>query len=96
MREESLIEALQDINDIKCAIEGIAYAENKIDWEQRRYEIAKSAMQGMIANPTDFKRKDNEYSKERKLSAWEVAQVAMSFADALIVELKRAETNETR
>ena len=96
MREESLIEALQDISDIKCAVESIAYADNKIDWEQRRYEIAKSAMQGMIANPTDFKRKDNEYSKERKLSAWEVAQVAMSFADALIAELKRAETNETR
>ena len=89
MREESLIEALQDISDIKYAVESIAYADNKIDWEQRRYEIAKSAMQGMIANPTDFKRKDNEYSKERKLSAWEVAQAAMSFADALIAELKK-------
>ena len=88
MREESLIEALQDISDIKCAVESIAYVDNKIDWEQRRYEIAKSAMQGMIANPTDFKRKDNEYSKERKLSAWEVAQVAGASADALIPELK--------
>ena len=89
MREESLIEALQDISDIKCAVESIAYVDNKIDWEQRRYEIAKSAMQGMIANPTDFKRKDNEYSKERKLSAWEVAKVSVSFADALIAELKK-------
>lgn len=94
MREESLIEASQDISDIKCAVESIAYVDNKIDWEQRRYEIAKSAMQGMIANSTDFKRKDNEYSKERKLSAWEVAQVAVSFADALIAELKK--TNETK
>lgn len=63
-------------------------------WEERRYDVAKSAMQAIISNPTDFKLKDNEYTKERKLFAWEVAKVAVQYADALIAELKK--TNETK
>ena len=94
MREESLIEALQDINDIKCAIEGIAYAENKIDWEQRRYEIAKSAMNAMLANPELLQ---VVTSKEYVVGTFcqnRVSKVSVDYADALIAELKK--TNETK
>ena len=93
MREESLIEALQDINDIKCAIEGIAYAENKINWEQRRYEIAKDAMVGIIANSHNY---DYRYVERRcsqnytyKLERADIVHRAVLYADALIAELKK-------
>lgn len=83
MREESLIEALQDINDIKCAIEGIAYADNKIDWEQRRYEIAKTVLPKML----DWLTVSGTISQE-SIEDNRVARNAVFFADALITELK--------
>lgn len=92
MREESLIEALQDISDIKYAVESIAYADNNIDWEQRRYEIAKSAMNAMLANPELLQ---VVTSKEYVVGTFcqnRVAKVSVDYADALIAELKK--TNE--
>lgn len=83
MREESLIEALQDINDIKCAIEGIAYADNQIDWEQRRYEIAKAVLPKML----DWLTVSGTISQE-SIEDNRVARNAVFFADALITELK--------
>ncbi len=52
---------------------------NSIDWEQRRYEIAKSAMQGFCSNP-----------HEQIMSADSnvVAEWSIGFADALIKKLK--------
>lgn len=49
---------------------------NNIDWEQRRYEIAKSAMVGLMAG-------HNAIYEAKKL-----ASVAMQYTDALIKELK--------
>jgi len=46
-----------------------------IDWEQRRYEIAKAAMQGIVSN-YGLKYKDNH------------AAEAVAFADELINQLK--------
>ena len=96
MREESLIEALQDISVIKCAVESIAYAENKIDWEQRRYEIAKDAMVGIIANShnDDYRYVERGYSQnyKYKLKRTDIVHRAVLYADALIAELKK--TNE--
>ena len=96
MREESLIEALQDIGDIKYAVESIAYADNKIDWEQRRYEIAKDAMVGIIANSHDkdyrVRERYSSYDSWRKEYPDEIAETAVAIADALIAELKK--TNE--
>jgi hypothetical protein len=89
MREESLIEALQDISDIKYAVESIAYVENNIDWEQRRYEIAKSAMNAMLANPELLQ---VVTSKEYVVGTFcqnRVAKVSVDYADALIAELKK-------
>lgn len=47
----------------------------EIDWEQRRYEIAKDALAALLINPT---RVYTSYSK-----------VAVDYADALIEELKK-------
>lgn len=53
----------------------------EIDWEQRRYEIAKDAIQGFCANS------DKEICKESPFIR--LAQWAVSAADALIAELKK-------
>lgn len=47
----------------------------EIDWEQRRYEIAKVALASLISSPN--------------LSDCEMPAVAVKFADALIEELKK-------
>lgn len=53
--------------------------EKKIDWEQRRYELAKAAMQGFCSNP-----------HEQIMSADSniVAELSIGFADSLIEKLK--------
>ena len=48
-----------------------------IDWEQRRYEIAKSAIQGLIHLPI--------------IDAAELARISVAVADALIEELKKGD-----
>lgn len=55
------------------------HKEQNINWEQRRYEIAKSAMVGLMAG-------HNAIYEAKKL-----ASVAMKYTDALIEELKREE-----
>lgn len=92
MREESLIDALIDINDIKRAVEGIAYDDNNIDWEQRQYEIAKSAMNAILANREMVEAMLQ--SPNPKGFEYQVARSSVQFADALIAELKK--TNETK
>lgn len=85
MREESLIEALQDISDIKCAVESIAYADNNIDWEERRYEIAKD-----ILATSHIAQQIGHYSYHEETEVKD----AVRMADLLIAELKK--TNETK
>lgn len=51
--------------------------DETIDWEQRRYELAKAAMQGFSAN-------------NRHLSCDDVAELSLHQADALIRKLKEA------
>lgn len=58
-------------------------------WEERRADFAKSAMNGILS------RKNNlPFDTHEKKVCEEVARVAVSLADALIVELKK--TNETK
>lgn len=53
--------------------------EKKIDWEQRRYEIAKAAMQGFCSNSQkQFINVDSSI----------MAKLSICFADALIKKLK--------
>lgn len=53
-----------------------------IDWEQRRYEIAKAAMQDLL-NATSVER----FTLRIKPSA--IAEAAIEYADVLIEELKK-------
>lgn len=57
-----------------------------IDWEQRRYEIAKSAMQGMLAHSTRYKPRNPNMN-------WHIAiaEEAKELADALIKELNKVD-----
>lgn len=56
--------------------------EKAIDWEQRRYELAKSAMQGRLSNQYG-----DVLVGERDFEG--VAVSSVEFADALIAELKK-------
>ena len=63
-----------------------------IDWEQRRYELAKSAMQGILSDKeeVDIACAYAEYEEnERHTMPKAVAKYAVSCADALIEELKK-------
>lgn len=65
-----------------------------IDWEQRRYELAKSAMQGILSNEEEvyFARVCAKYKENEKHTVPKaVAQFAVSCADALIEELKKGD-----
>lgn len=55
-----------------------------IDWEQRRYEIAKAAMQGILCAPIVEGIDPNP-------TPWELAIAAVRNADALIKELKKGD-----
>lgn len=69
-------------------------ASDKIDWEQRRYEIAKDSLAAMLGNPTLI----NGVSDEGE-PTWDVpapiASTAVIFADLLIQELKKGEGQES-
>lgn len=54
------------------------FSEN-IDWEQRRYELAKAAMQGFCSNSHEQGMSNGSYM---------TAQRSLSYADALIKKLK--------
>lgn len=56
-------------------------------WEERRYDIAKSAMQGIIANREMVAAM--LLSPNPKGLEYQVARSAVQYADALIVELKK-------
>ena len=56
----------------------------RIDWEQRRYEIAKAAMQWILCAPI-------VEGVDPNPTPWELARVAVRNADALIKELKKVE-----
>lgn len=52
-----------------------------IDWEQRRYEVAKAAIQGFCANSDPVMTKDTTFAR--------FAEWGVKLADALIEELKK-------
>lgn len=58
------------------------FMENDIDWEQRRYELAKEAMNGLLSAPVVDGINPNP-------SAEDIVMSSVRLADALIKELKR-------
>lgn len=65
--------------------------QREIDWEQRRYEIAKDMMQAQISNPTEFSRciEVAEFQIDATLEE-QIAKYSVDFADALIKELQKS------
>ena len=62
-----------------------------IDWEQRRYELAKAAMQGIFSDKTivGYASSEADYKKgEKHTIPISIARFAIVCADALINELK--------
>ena len=57
------------------------FMESPIDWEQRRYEIAKDAMNGILSAPVVAGVNPNPSYKD-------IAMYSVRLADALIEELK--------
>lgn len=74
--ENGLSAAYPDSTFTACAQEIL---DESIDWEQRHYELAKTAMQGFCSNP-----------HEQIMSADSnvVAEWSIGFADAMIKKLK--------
>lgn len=68
------------------------------NWEHRRYEIAKDAMAGIIANSSkdDYRYEERGCSQnyKYKLQRADIAHRAVLYADALIAELKRKDDGE--
>lgn len=74
----------QHNNDYLYVCDNMVFREceldfSAIDWEQRRYELAKAAMQGFCSNP---------HEQVMSTGSNMTAQMSLSFADALIKKLK--------
>lgn len=65
---------IRDTNSIRAGNPVKNYTKN-IDWEQRRYEIAKDVLSTLISDPI--------------LADCEIPSEAVRYADALIKELKK-------
>ena len=63
----------------------------KIDWEQRRYEIAKEMLAAIYLDDGNAERADDSESGFEFKSLQDSAREAVKFADALITELKKRE-----
>lgn len=59
----------------------LEFVEDTIDWEQRRYELAKIAMNSILTAP-------KLELDDKKLSAEDIAIFSATLADALIIKLK--------
>jgi hypothetical protein len=68
-------------------------AYSDVIWEQRRYEIAKDAMVGIITNSHDddyrVVERGSSQNYKYKLERAEIVRRAVLYADALIAELKK-------
>lgn len=78
----------------ECDLDFLNIENSAIDWEQRRYELAKAAMQGIFSDKDEV---DIAYTcmgykeSEKHTVPKAVAQYAVSCADALIEELKKGD-----
>lgn len=68
----------------ECELDFLNIGNSAIDWEQRRYEIAKAAMQGILCAPI-------VKGVDPNPTPWELARISVRNADALIKELKKGE-----
>lgn len=84
--------SVMSIFDIKGScyyLSELTFIKDEIDWEQRRYEIAKEAMGAFIASPSYQYCVNNNYYETQHTAPNFVAKDAVEYADALIEELKK-------
>lgn len=81
------IERWAYIKDFEATCE--QHQQKQIDWEQRRYEIAKAAMVGQLASPIVEGIDPNP-------SMPDVCKWSVMFADALIKELKQTRIDDLK
>ena len=75
----------------ECELDFLNLGNSAIDWEQRRYELAKAAMQGILSDKTivDYASSETDYKKgEKHTIPISIARFVIACADALINELK--------
>ncbi len=75
----------------ECELDFLNVGNLVIDWEQRRYELAKAAMQGILSDEEEVRYACSEanYKKEEiRTIPKSIAQFAIACADALIDKLK--------
>ena len=68
-----------DLQTAEAQYKKMTMEEKEIDWEQRRYELAKAAMQGFCSNP---------HQQIMDADSNMVAEWSIGFADSLIKKLK--------
>lgn len=101
IKETGEIVEVEDLYDDGTAlVKGTYFKVSKLDffsdfettdWEQRRYELAKSAMQGILSEETEvsYACSEADYKKgEKHTIPKSIARFAIACADALINELK--------
>lgn len=52
--------------------------QSEIDWEQRRFELVKAAMQGYITSGAEYTHTENQFKN--------VAELSIGIADAVLAE----------
>lgn len=72
---------LNAFEDLRYLVDGFCEEEEPINWEQRRYELAKEAMNGTLSAPVVG-------GVDPSPSIKEIAEYSVMLADALIKELK--------
>ena len=74
----------------ECDLDFLNGEDSFIDWEQRRYEIAKEAITAIMSNEDFYHQVLYEGAEhgQRKIQV-NIASAAVIFADALIEELKK-------
>lgn len=75
----------------ECELDFLNLGNSAIDWEQRRYELAKAAMQGILSDKTivGYASSEADYKNgEKRTIPKSIARFAIACADALINELK--------
>lgn len=80
---------IRDMSEDFEVLRSVTGATKVIDWEARRYELANSAMNGILSNEKEVQCACYEYKQEINTTPEAVAKYAVACTDALIAELKK-------
>ena len=95
MREETILNAINDLDSINCMIQDIhesIYQDSPDYWTRLEHQYAGMAMQGILSNPQIWKDWNEEGLVTKDLEA---ADMADYFATALVEKLKSGSNEKT-